>query len=60
METVTITEEKAFDQDVKTMSYDELMATIRYLDHERQIIATRVHKNAENTQTEEKVTKRAA
>lgn len=38
-----ITEEKAFEQDVKTMSYEELMASIRYLDHERDIIAKRVH-----------------
>jgi|GEM_PF-2797454 len=36
-------EEKAFQQDVKTMSYEELMDSIRYLDHERQMIADRVH-----------------
>ena len=41
--TQTITETKAFEQDVKTMSYEELMNSIRYLDHERQMIADRVH-----------------
>ncbi len=44
---IEITEEKAFKQDVKTMSYEELMATVRYLDDERQIIAKRVKHNDE-------------
>jgi len=29
------TEEKALQQDVKTMSYEELMESIRFLDEER-------------------------
>lgn len=47
--TVKMTEEKAFEQDVRTMSYEELMASIRYLDHERKVIAKRVQpKSSEN------------
>lgn len=53
-DTVKITEDKAFEQDVKTMSYEELMDSIRYLDHERQMIADRVHPQDNNKQNQEK------
>lgn len=41
-ENLKITEEKVFTQDVKTMSYEELMESIRFLDQERRMIAKRV------------------
>jgi len=55
-----ITEDKAFDQDVKTMSYEELMDSIRYLDHERQMIADRVHPQDNNKQKENKKKEKVA
>lgn len=55
-----ITEDKAFDQDVKTMSYEELMDSIRYLDHERQMIAARVHPQDNNKQKDNKKKEKAA
>ena len=60
---VAMTEEKAFDQDVKTMSYEELMATIRYLDEERARLSMSIqgHKGAgHDLHEEETVLKRAA
>lgn len=47
-ENIKITEDKAFEQDVKTMSYEELMESIRYLDNERKMIAHRVHPQDNN------------
>lgn len=38
---VHMTEEKALEQDVKTMSYEELMESIRFLDEERKKITER-------------------
>jgi hypothetical protein len=57
---IKITDEMAFDQDVKTMSYEELMETIRYLDEERQKIADRVRRDESDQTDEMKVEKRAA
>ena len=48
--TVEINEIIAFEQDVTTMSYDELMASIRYLDNEREIIAKRFRGQSEKLQ----------
>jgi len=42
-DTIEMTEEKAFDQDVTTMSYEELMASIRYLDEERQRLSRHIN-----------------
>lgn len=52
-----ITEEKAFEQDVKTMSYEELMATIRYLNEERKIIAKKVDKDLTDSHKDNKENK---
>ncbi len=59
-EAVAMTEEKAFKEDVKKMSHDDLMAAIRYLDDERQRIAENVHNNAKLDNIEEKILKHAA
>jgi len=55
-----MTEDRAFEEDVKKMSYDDLMAAIRYLDHERAEIADRVHANADKIEKYKEVLKRAA
>ena len=57
-EAIAMTEEKAFQENVKTMSHDELMAAIRYLDDERKRIADGVHKSAKLDNIEEKILKR--
>ena len=56
MSTIKITEEVAFEQDVKTMSYEQLMDSIRFLDHERQMIARRVEKKISSLQNYDKPT----
>lgn len=43
-DTFSITEEKAMRGDIKTMSQDELMAIIEFLDNERNIIAQKTNK----------------
>jgi hypothetical protein len=58
--TLKVTKEVAFDADVKTMSYEELMESIRFLDHEREMIAKRVHTRAEKMATQQEVSKRVA
>ena len=56
-----ITEEKAFDQDVKTMSYEELMETIRYLDDERCKLSREIEQdNDKKTDNKNKNLKKAA
>ncbi len=57
---VEVTEEIAFEQDVRSMSYDELMATIRYLDEERNIIAKRVETRTIKTDHQIEKLKRVA
>ena len=57
-EAIAMTEEKAFKENVKTMSHDELMAAIRYLDDERKRIADGVHESAKLDNIEEKILKR--
>ena len=42
---IEMTEEKAFEQDVTTMSYEELMASIRFLDAERKRLSDHIHQN---------------
>ena len=59
-EAVVMTEEKAFKENVKEMSHDDLMAAIRYLDDERQRIAENVHNNAKLDNIEEKILKHVA
>lgn len=39
----TTEEETAFRKDVKSMSYDDLMQAIRYLDHERKTISQKLY-----------------
>jgi hypothetical protein len=51
-------EDKVFKQDVKKMSYDDLMEAIRYLDAERHEIANRVHQAQEQNNGEEKIIRR--
>ena len=58
--TLKVTKEIAFDADVKMMSYEELMESIRFLDHEREMIAKRVHTRAEKMAQRQEVEKRAA
>jgi hypothetical protein len=61
--TSEMTEENVFDQDVKTMSYEELMATIRYLDEERARLSESIrgHNDQDDRNKEvEKILKRAA
>ena len=71
-DTIEMTEEKAFEQDVRTMSYEELMATIRYLDAERCALSKQIHQDdikkdektignhKENRETENMTSKKAA
>lgn len=53
VKTIEIDEVVAFEKDVTTMSYDELMASIRYLDKEREIIARRVRGQSEDNNSTE-------
>ncbi len=58
-----MTEERVFDQDVKTMSYEELMATIRYLDEERARLSHNIrghNDQDDHNKEEETLLKRAA
>ncbi len=60
---IEMTEEKAFEQDVTTMSYEELMESIRFLDAERKRLASHIHdKSTDNNYIElnEKDIKKAA
>ena len=41
-----ITADVAYEQDVRTMSYDQLMETIRFLDQEREDIKKSVEKKS--------------
>ena len=43
-----IDEAKVWDEDVKAMSYDDLMAAIRFLDQERAVLAKDIHIRADN------------
>jgi hypothetical protein len=56
-----MTEEKAFKKDVKSMSYEELMATIRYLDEERVRLSQAIQHNSDiENHKQENISKRAA
>lgn len=55
-----ITADKAYGQDVKTMSYDELMETIRFLDHEREEIKKTVTHAGQKETTATKDKRKAA
>lgn len=57
---IEMTEDKAFTEDVKKMSYEDLMSAIRYLDHERQIISNPVHEAANKIEKDKEILKRAA
>lgn len=54
---LNMTEKKAFEDDVKGMSYDELMNAMRYLDHERQVIANKVHYEIERIEKRKDIKK---
>lgn len=41
-------EETVFRKDVKSMSYDDLMQAIRYLDHERKTISQKLYKEPDH------------
>ena len=43
-----ITHDKAYEQDVKTMSYEELMETIHFLDQEREELKKSKERRPEN------------
>ena len=43
-----IDEKTAMEKDVKAMSYDDLMAAIRFLDTERQMLSESIYGVAEN------------
>lgn len=58
--TLKVSKEIAFDGDVKNMSYEELMESIRFLDNEREMIAKRVHKRAQKIENQKEIVKRVA
>ena len=41
-----MSEKKIWEEDVKAMTYDDLMAAIRFLDQEREMLAKSVHERA--------------
>jgi hypothetical protein len=41
-----IDEKQIFEKDVKSMSYEDLMAAIRFLDDEREVLSKQVHEEA--------------
>jgi hypothetical protein len=45
---IAMTEEKAFEHDVTTMSNEELVATIHYLDMERKRLTSHIHDKKRN------------
>lgn len=45
--THNIDEEKVWGEDVRAMSYDDLMAAIRFLDQEREVLSKHIHQKAE-------------
>jgi hypothetical protein len=55
-----ISHDKAYEQDVRTMSYEELMETIRFLDNEREEIRKSVEQQSENVLHQAELKKRAA
>ena len=56
-----MTEARAFEDDVKTMTHEDLMDAIRFLDEERNRIAGKVHAEAEqNNVRDSKIIKRVA
>lgn len=55
-----ITADRAYEQDVRTMSYDELMETIRFLDNEREEIRRSVENEIRVFKPQTEVVKRAA
>jgi len=60
---VEMTEEKAFEQDVTTMSYEELMESIRFLDKERKRLSGHIndlHDDKHDDVKEETILKRVA
>ena len=57
---VEMTEDKAFKEDVKKMSYNDLMTAIRYLDNERQTIYEHANEAANKIEQDKEIVKRAA
>jgi hypothetical protein len=60
---VRISEHEIMEKDVKSMSYEELMTAVRFLDHERCVLASSVQDNEKRKQSkfdqQEKVSKAA-
>jgi len=42
-----IDEKQVWEKDVKSMSYDDLMAAVRFLDEERELLSQKVHQYAD-------------
>ena len=55
-----MTPDVAYEQDVRTMSYDELMDTIRFLDKEREEIKKSVENKRRQRYSHKEVQKRVA
>lgn len=45
--TAQIDETKVWDEDVRQMTYEDLMAAVRFLDQERQVLTQSIHRKAD-------------
>ena len=51
---MNINEKKVWDEDVKDMSYDDLMAAVRFLDQEREMLSKHIHIKAAEQNNKDK------